>query len=521
MKNTKNPITDDTVKAYYEILAAYKAGKATLDERIIENEDWWRMRHESKNGNEETSTGWLFNSIINKHADAMDSLPTASFLPREAGDVAAAQLLSDVIPVILEQNRFEKTYSACWYDKLKSGTACYGVFWDPTLDSGIGNVDIRRIDLLNLFWEPGVSDIQKSPKVFHVELQDNSVLAAKYPILADSLTSPDFLANRYYFDDNTSIQDKSCVIDCYYKKALGKRQVVHFAKFCNGILLYSSENDERYKDCGFYDHGKYPFILDALYPVQGSPCGFGVIDAMKKTQGQIDALSSAIVKNARMASERRYFVRADGALNEKEFADFTRPFVHYHGSGDPSASIMPITSPTLSGVYVSILKEKIDELKETSGNRDFSQGTASGGVTAAAAIAALQEAGSKTSRDMIGSTYRAFEEVCELIICLIAQFYTVPRCFRITGPSGVQRFIYCSKDELSPLSARIPVYDIKIRAHKKSAYSRAASNELATELYKMGLFSPENRAQASLCLSLMDFEGKDEILAKLATDKNS
>ena len=521
MKNTKNAINDATVKSYYEILDRYKAGKASLEGRIIENEEWWRMRSQKSTRGDNSSTGWLFNSIINKHADAMDNLPTVSFLPREAGDTAASHLLSDIVPVILEENKFESTYSACWYDKLKSGTACYGVFWDPTLDGGIGNVDIRRIDLLNLFWEPGISDIQKSKMVFHVELQDNSSLAKKYPSLKDHLSAPDFTVSRYFSDEASPTEDKSCVIDCYYKKAEGKREVVHFCKFCNGILLYSSENDERYANRGFYDHGKYPFILDTLYPVQGSPCGFGVIDAMKNTQGQIDALSSAIVKNARMAAERRYFVRSDGALNEKEFADFTRPFVHYHGSGDPSASIMPITSPLLSDVYVSVLREKIDELKETSGNRDFSQGTASGGVTAAAAIAALQEAGSKTSRDMISSTYRAFEEVCALIVCLIGQFYTVPRCFRITGVGGMHSFVYCSRDELSPLSARFPVYDIKIRAHKRSAYSQAAANELAMQLYKMGLFSPDNIAQASLCLSIMDFEGKDEIISKLSeTDRS-
>ncbi len=515
MTKKKNAVTTDTINAAYETLSRYKAGKANLEGRIIENEEWWRMRNHEK-GSDVSSTAWLFNSIINKHADAMDSLPEATFLPREAGDTAAAGLLCDIIPVILEENKFEKTYSDCWYDKLKSGACCYGVFWDASRDGGLGNVDVRRIDLLKLFWEPGVGDIQHSRDVFHVELIDNASLISKYPALADSLSSPAFDTSRYILDEAVDTSDKSCVIDWYYKKARGPKETVHFCKFCNGVLLYASENDERYASRGFYDHGKYPFIIDSLYPVQGSPCGFGVIDAMKTTQGQIDALSSAIIKNARMGATRRYFVRQDGALNEKEFADFKRPFVHYQGSGDPAASIMPITSPVLSGAYVSVLQQKIDELKETSGNRDFSQGTASGGVTAAAAIAALQEAGSKTSRDMINASYRAFEEICSIIISLIGQFYTVPRCFRITGRGGVHEFIYCSGKDLSPLSSSVPVYDIKIKAHKRSAFSRASANELAMALYKLGIFAPENAESAALCLSLMEFEGKDEVLARLS-----
>jgi len=508
-------VSSDTVKAAYELLQKYKAGKASVDARIIENEQWWKLRHLANSKDDTVPSAWLFNTIINKHADAMDNLPTVACLPREASDKGSAKLLSQIIPVILEENRFEGTYSDCWYDKLKGGTACYGVFWDPTLSGGIGNVDVRRVDILNLFWEPGITDIQHSKNLFHVELFDNSVLREKYPQLADCLSSPSFDTSRYIYDDSIDTSDKSAVIDWYYKVSSEGRQVLHFCKFCNGVLLYSSENDEAYRDRGFYIHGKYPFVLDVLYPVQGSPCGFGIIDVMKGTQSQIDSLGSAIVKNARMAAERRYFVRADGSINEKEFADFSRPFVHYQGSGDPGSSIMPITSPVLSGVYVSILNSKKEELKETSGNYDFSQGGTSGGVTAAAAIAALQEAGSKTSRDVIAGSYRAFEEIASLIICLIGQFYSVPRCFRISGKDAALQFVYCSRDQLSPLCAEIPVFDLKIHAHKKSAFSRVSANELALELYRLGVFSKERAAEAEIMLSLMEFEGKEEALAAI------
>ncbi|MBQ4066777.1 MAG: hypothetical protein IJD22_03930 [Clostridia bacterium] len=512
------PISNDTVREAYSTLMEYKAGKANLEARIIENEQWWRMRHLEGTKGDAFASGWLFNSVVNKHADAMDSLPSVTCLPREEGDTAAAKLLSDILPVILDENKFESTYSECWYDKLKSGTACYGVFWDPSLSGGIGNVDIRRIDLLNLFWEPGITDIQHSANVFHVELWDNEALRSRYPILTDCLSSPTFDTSRYIYDDSVDTKDKSALIDWYYKKSVGNREIVHLAKFANGILLYSSENDERYAKRGFYDHGRYPFVTDRLYPIQGSPCGFGVIDAMKSTQLSIDTLGSAIVKNAKMAAERRYFVRADGSLNEKEFADFTRPFVHYQGSGDPNDSIMPISTPLLSDIYVSILKNKIDELKETSGNRDFSQGGVSGGVTAASAIAALQEAGSKTSRDAIAGSYRAFEEICTIVICLISQFFTMPRCFRITGDDGFVKFIYCSKDSFSPLGAVMPVFDLKVHAHKKSAFSVVSANELALELYRIGAFDPERASQAGIMLELMEFEGKDAALAHIRSN---
>ena len=60
-----------------------------------------------------------------------------------------------------------------------------------------------------------------------------------------------------------------------------------------------------------------------------------------------------------------------------------------------------------------------------------------------------------------------------------------------------------------------PVYDIKLRSQKASPYNKIVQNELAKELFGMGLFRPEMADQARSCLEMMDFEGKDMLLARL------
>ena len=148
---------------------------------------------------------------------------------------------------------------------------------------------------------------------------------------------------------------------------------------------------------------------------------------------QIDKYDQAFMQSAVAASRRRFFINAaSGKINEKEFLDVSNPFVHVDGRlGEDS--IKEITMTPLNDIYVALRTNKIDELKETSGNRDFSQGSTTSGVTAASAIAALQEAGSKLSRDMIQTSYDSYEEVLYLCIELIRQFYDAPRSFRITG----------------------------------------------------------------------------------------
>ena len=197
------------------------------------------------------------------------------------------------------------------------------------------------------------------------------------------------------------------------------------------------------------------------------------------------------------------------------------------GSGLGQDSIREVDVGNLDSTIPTMLSQKIEELKETSGNRDFSQGSPSGGVTAASAIAALQEAGNKLSRDMIKGSYFAFVQVNYLCIELIRQFYTEPRCFRITGDEG-ETFQHIDNRGLRPqpqgnafgldLGSRLPVFDIRVTSQKSSPFHKAAQNELAKELFTMGFFRPDMGEQALAVLEMMDFEGKE--LVRRSVSKN-
>lgn len=531
----QGPITQETVALAEETLRKYKDGKANLENRIIENEQWWKLRHwetirknQAKGANKEPepTSAWLFNSLANKHADAMDNYPSASVLPREQNDNASAEQLSEILPVIIEQNGYKKTYSAKWWYKLKQGSACEGVFWNPQKYNGLGDIEIKKIDLLNLFWEPGIENIQDSRNIFHVCLRDNDVLSQEYPQLKGKLGGKTIETSQYIYDDNIDTSEKSVVVDWYYKRLVGSRTVLHYCKFCNGEVLFASENDPQYAESGFYNHGKYPFVFDTLFPEEGSLVGFGYLDIMKDPQMQIDKYDQAFMQSAVAASRRRFFINAaSGKINEKEFLDVSNPFVHVDGRlGEDS--IKEITMTPLNDIYVALRTNKIDELKETSGNRDFSQGSTTSGVTAASAIAALQEAGSKLSRDMIQTSYDSYEDVLYLCIELIRQFYDAPRSFRITGKSGEQEFVSYDNRAIQPegertefgidMSGRMPIFDIKVRAQRNNPFSRLSHNELALQFYNSGFFNPEMTDQALACIDMMDFEGKDSVVRKIS-----
>ena len=535
------------------ILKKYKEGKARLEQRIIDNEQFWKLRHweqmekEGQGGNSgdpQPASGWLVNCILSKHADAMDCYPAPTVLPREPDDRLEAQRLSRILPVVLKKNQFKRTYSSAWWYKLKSGCAVYGVFWDGTKLGGLGDISVKRMDLLNLFWEPGVTDIQDSAHFFSTELVDNERLLADYPQLEGKLGRGGFTLSRYLYDDTVDTTNKSLVVDWYYHTAVEGRRVLQYCKYVGETVLYATENDTvqptetrflgtdeegrpvmgqapcgpSMAQRGWYDHGKYPFVFDVLFPEEGTPCGYGYIDLCKSPQKQIDLMNQAILKNTLANATPRFFIRSDGAVNENEYADWTRPFVHTNGNLGAD-SIAPIRAGSLDSVYVAILNNKIAEMKETTGNRDVANGGTAAGVTAGTAIAALQESSGKLSRNMIDDGYEAFADVVTLCIELIRQFYEMPRQFRLLGAMGTEEFVSYDRSGLQPrvmddgvsVSYRVPEFDLEIGAERESPYRTAEANQLALQLFQMGFFREDLADQALRCLELMDFKNKDQL----------
>ena len=529
------------------VLQKYKAGKQSLERRVIAAENWWKLRNRfeedkrpgaASSGDFRAVSGWLHNVIVSKHADAMEAYPEPVILPREPDDRAEAELLSAVVPCILEQNAFERTWSDAMWQKLKTGTAAYRVGWDPDKLGGLGDISIERVDLLNLFWEPGIADIQRSKFVFFTHLEDNDELEEEFPQLRGRLRGNPFTATRFLYDDAVSLDGKSTVVEAYYRRKRAGRTVLHYVKYVGDTVLYSTEAGEgdttvgdgtEAVPCevdstpapapdGLYAHGRYPFVLDPLFPVEGSPCGYGFVDLCHNNQTAIDLMRSAIIKNTVVGATPRYFQRIDGSVNEEEFADLGRSLVHVSGNlGEDS--LRQIGFSPLSGVYMDVLNSSIQELRETSGNTETSTGNISSGVTAASAIAALQEASGKGSRDSTRSSYIAYAQIVELCIELIRQFYGLPRSFRIAGRAGAEEYIRFSNAGLcprpQPFGAALPVFDVKVSAQKRNAYSRLSQNELAMELYRMGIFDEGKEQEALSCLRMMEFDGRDELIGRI------
>ena len=545
------PIIDSRVvlKAS-EILRDYKKGKERLEKKIIKNEEFWKLRQwnymNDDNDDFKPATAWLWSCIQSRYSDAMDSYPTCNFQPRQSDDKAEAIKLSAIVPVILEQNRYEDVYSDIVWYTLKHGGCIQGIFWDGSKHNGIGDICIKKIDFINFFWEPGITDIQESQNIFNTELVHNNILEQRYPQCVGKLGGQSITLAKYLYDDTVDNSDKSVVVDWYYHTYVNGKKTLQYVKYVNDIVLYATENeivppekvtldvetgipitiplDKPIAEKGLYDHGLYPFVTMALYPVEGSICGYGITDIGRDTQKLIDQLNKAIVDNARAGAKPRYFVRNDGSINLNEFQDLNKEFVHVEGSlGDEN--IRPIDHKPLDSIYANILTQKIDELKYVTSNQDVNNGVAPSGVTSASGIAALQESQGKNARSSNKTFHRAFREVCYQIVELIRQFYDVPRTFRINPDGMKEQFVQYDNSGLQPqpqmtmgmdMGLRLPEFDIDITSEKANPYKKMEINDLALSFYNAGFFNPQMTDQALACLGMMDFAKKDEVMQKIS-----
>ena len=527
----KNGVTAERLLEAEKKLLQYKQGKASVDRRIVNAQDWWKLRNwamiEAERGTKgsttiKSSTAWLWNCIVGKHAEAMDCYPEPVILPRMEEDKPQAQILSDILPVVLQMNGFEEEYSKEQWQKFQEGTGAFHIGWDKTKLGGLGDISIKNISLLNMYWEPGVEDIQESENLFFVQLVDTKTLEQQYPRLQGRLKSAVLKPNEYRKDDSVSVDGKSVLVDWYYHVWQGQKKILHYCQFVNREIIFSTEN-EGYEE-GLYEDGEYPFVLDALYPVHGSPAGYGLIDIGRDAQTDIDTINQAMVQNAVVTATPRWFIQSDGAVNEAEYADWSKPLVHVTGMVNEN-NVRQITANGIQGNALSMLNQKIEELKFITGNTDVQNGNTPAGVTAASAIAALQEYSGRSSKDSTRSAYRAFNRLSTMVIERIRQFYDVPRQFRILGENGQEKFVNYSNAQLKeqqliggmglPEGYRRPVFDIDVRSQRETAYTKMSQNELAIQFMQMGVFNPQAVDQSLMMLDMMDFRGKEEIMGKV------
>lgn len=490
----------------YKLFDTFYNDTREYREKCKSNESFWQAQHwkgirKNETGEPQPVTPVIFSTLENMLADIMDNYPSPIILGEDREDSDVATRLGKYIEYVLKRRGYKRIYRDKCREMLKKGMSVQEIYWDTELYGGLGDVNIKNVEIDSFLWDDSVSDLQLGKACFKYYFYPKKWFEERYPQAV-----PHFKAESYVREGKRNPHEAEYMLIEYWYKTYDKtenRECVHMARLAGHTLLEASEKEF---PGGLYAHGKYPFIVERLYPIGGKITGLSVIDIFKNLQIYADKLDQIIVKNALMSGKVKMLVNRGAEVDEQALCDWNTEVVRADRIDD--GSVRWFQPAPLNPAVMSHYHAKLAAIKEESGQNMFNRGESSGGITAASAIMAMQEAGSKRSRLIIDDLYDGFEELVRMMIDVICENYTESRSFYIDG-----REDYLSGDMLLKEKygggTRIVDFDICVHVQKQVPYKTLYQNELALELLKSGIL------MADEALEMMEFEGKERAIEQV------
>ena len=443
-----------------------------------------------------------FNNCV---ADQMDNLPEAVMLPERRELEGVAEDLTDLVRFVMNRNDREALHRRRVEDCFCTGTAVTQVAWDPDMDGGRGNVAVIRWPIEAFLWDPAAERLEDARAVFKVSWHPKSWFEEHYPDRAREIGG-DFGeyaglgVSDAQEETHPADEDRAMLVEYWYRKYDAKKRsyTINVAYLAGGVLLNHIEN--------VYSHGQYPFILDVYTPIEGTPVGDGLVQEMAPMMRYVNRYFSYIDTNLRMASKGRLLVDRSAGIDKDALLDWESDVIE--GDRIDASALKWMQSAPLTSLATAQLSQLEADIKQDSGQNQFSRGETVGGVTAATAINALQEAGGKITRLRTASLNQGYRRIVEQVMWLISQFYDEGRVMFITG-----RDVDVSPSRL--FEARTPPpYIVEVQVQRRNPLRQQAQNELFMQAYQMASQAGQT-FPLSVLFDLLSVDGKERIVPVL------
>lgn len=382
-----------------------------------------------------------FNNCV---ADQMDNMPEAVLMPERPELQEAAEDMTDVVRFVLNQNGYEGTLHRRRVEDYLIGTALTQIVWDRDADDGHGDVALIRWPVEAFLWDPAADDIQDGRANIKVSWHPLSWFVAHYPDAAQYIGEEEGQYSGVGLSDALQAlngdEGRAMLMEYWYRRydATKKKYTINVAYFAGGALL------EHKKDV--YKHGLYPFVMEPFDYIEGKPVGDGLVGQLRPEMQYINRYAHYIDENLRMAAKNRLLVRKNAQLDVEALADFDQNIIE--GQNIDEESVRWFQSKPLPNMVTQQMLQFQTDMKQDSGQSQWTRGETAGGVTAAAAISALQEAGGKITREHTQMLNQGFKKIVEQILWLVCQFYTDKKERMITGKDGKSRLVMMSAEHL-------------------------------------------------------------------------
>jgi hypothetical protein len=223
--------------------------------------------------------------------------------------------------------------------------------------------------------------------------------------------------------------------------------------------------------------------------------------------------------NLRMSSKGRLLVDKAAGIDRDALLDWESDVIE--GDRIDASAIQWMQNQPFTGAVTQQMLQLQSDIKQDSGQNQFTRGETAGGVTAASAISALQEAGGKITRLRTNVLNQGFKSIAEQVMWLINQYYDKKRVLMVTGQregAMEQREVSADPERLFGKASKgampPPPYTVQIQIQRRNPLRQQAQNELFMQAYSM---AAQAGAQfpLSVLFQLLHVDGKERILPVL------
>jgi hypothetical protein len=491
----------------------------------------------------------VFRAIQSEVPIMTDTRPKIEFLPQEPQDRELSQILNEICDSDWQTNNWLDVLTENIYDSHFYGASLGSVELDPESDSALPKIRFQSEDVFHCYPDPNARDVNKRSRFFiHAEPTDLEQIRREYPEkgkhvkadLLDIATSDRTELGEVRFKsptDNKTIvegqsgydlgeQDKCLKIttwlidDDYDEEEKQTQQLdgsytsefVQKAKYPKGRKICTAGGVVLHDGPNPYDDGLFPCARLLNYILPREFWGISEVEQLESPQRIFNKLVSFALDVLTLMGNPVWIVSNDSGIDTDNLTN--RPGLVIEPN--PNSTVRREEGVQLQPYVLQLIDRMEQWFNKTSGDQDISSGVKPEGITAASAIQSLQEAAQTRIRQKMKNVDSYLQNIGQLYLSRVFQFYTTPRIIRLTNNQNAQKYFKFSvetnengekqvrvrnyvqdnsgtfKEDLNEKIYPVKgLFDVKVSTGSSLPFAKQEKFAVAKTLYELGVIDEE------------------------------
>lgn len=420
-------------------------------------------------------SNYIFATVETVKPIMLANNPKFIALPRKEEFYEKSELVQEALDYEWKRtNMFRELHRAITIG-LITGTVPISLIWDSTADKGLGQIKPLILNPFNVFVDPMATNIEDAEYIIYAAYKNVGQLINFAPDKAEEIKGQvvsHFDEWLTYGKDTTNVDNTVLYIEAYFRDY--SRELIDESeegekttrlKYPNGrrviiagdVLLYDGENP--------YEDGKFPFEFWKCYEVPGRFWGMGEVEHIISPQESATNLINHVLDSARLMSNPVWILDKNSGIKKNSLTNRDGLVIRKN----PGSEVRREQPPAMPAYVQNIISLLRDDIELISGVYDVTRGERPTGITAAAAIQALNEQAQGRIRLKIQTLEDTLSKLGAMWVSRMKQFWTTPRSIRVVGDDYKVQF-----REFNPNDFVDGDWDIIISAGSTMAVNKTA-----------------------------------------------